>query len=217
MLVCEHCRTQFVRISKPTCFRCGSYLADDEAELCRSCEKKGHHYRQGMAVFEYQGVVKRAMSDLKFNGYSENAGFFASEALGEYGGRISQLAPDAIIPVPIHRSKRAYRGYNQAELIAGRISEELNIPMVTDLLVRNRRTSAQKLLGSRSRAENLTSAFTCDTGRYSFEEVRSRWPQVLLVDDIYTTGATMENCTSALLSAGVRTVDILSIAIGRNY
>lgn len=217
MLICEHCRERFVRIAQPTCFRCGCRLNDDEAELCHSCEKRKHHYRQGMAVFTYDGPVRRAMSDLKFNGFGENAEFFASEALEQYGRRITELSPDAIIPVPIHRSKRAYRGYNQAELIAERISDALGIPMVTDLLVRNRRTSAQKLLGSRSRADNLTSAFTCDMSRYSRDEVSRQWPHVLLLDDIYTTGTTMENCTCALLGAGVKTVDILSIAIGKSY
>lgn len=217
VLICEHCWSKFVRIGQPACMRCGRRLNDDEAELCGACEKSNHHYRQGMAVFTYDGPVRKAMSDLKFNGFGENADFFASEAIEQYGSRISNLAPDAIVPVPIHRSKRAYRGYNQAELIAGYIAEALEIPMVTDLLTRKRRTLAQKRLNPRSRADNLMSAFACDTSKYTHEEVARRYKHVLLVDDIYTTGATMENCTCALLAAGVETVDILSIAIGKNY
>ena len=217
MLVCEVCNEKFRRVKPPYCLKCGRHVEDETVELCDDCISKEHHYRAGIAVFEYDSIMRKAMSDLKFNSCRENAEFFSHEAVSLYKDRILELAPKALIPVPIHRSKRAYRGYNQAELIADGISAAVGIPVVKNLLVRSKRTEAQKQLGAESRSENLTNAFKCDLKSFSCETIVEDYSRVMIVDDIYTTGATMENCTRALKDAGVREVLILSIAIGIGY
>lgn len=161
--------------------------------------------------------MKQSMSDFKFNGCRENSEFYVSETLRLYSDAITRFNPDALVPVPVHISRKRLRGYNQAEVIAAGISGKTGIPMLNDLLYRRKKTVAQKVLNSEKRLENLKEAFTCDEAPYSYEDINIRFGRVLLVDDIYTTGSTMEGCTLALKKAGVREVGILSIASGFGY
>ena len=217
MLVCDRCRDRFRIVTPPFCMKCGRHIADEETEFCDECASKEHGYSVGFAAFVYDGMMKKAMSDLKFNSVSENADYFAEMSIKLCGERIKLFNPDVIIPVPIHPSKLALRGYNQAQLISDIIAERLGIRALNDLLIRNRRTRAQKRLGARARAENLKRAFSCDTQKYPEDYLRDNINRVLLVDDIYTTGTTMECCTEALVSAGIRDVAVLSVAIGYGF
>jgi len=187
------------------------------AEYCDECAGKDHSYSFGIAVFEYDSRMRRSMSDFKFNGWKENADYYVHTAVSLYEKEILGFAPGVLIPVPIHKSKLLYRGYNQAELIARGIGSRLGIRTVTDLLVRNKRTRAQKNLGQEDRSANLKTAFDCDRNKYGKEEIEKYFSRVLLIDDIYTTGATMEGCAGALIAAGVRQVGILSIAAGGGH
>ncbi len=217
MLVGDCCRNKFKRIREPSCMKCGRHIQYEEDDLCTQCKSKNHHYISGMSVFSYEGAVRTAMSDLKYSSVSENAEFFADEAVKHCGSRIKAFDPDIIVPVPIHSRRRALRGYNQAELIAEGIASAVKIPLVSDLLIRNKNTKAQKILDASARSGNVKNAFVCDMDRYNQDYISDHFGKVLLIDDIYTTGNTMENCTCALLEAGVAEVCILSIAIGSSY
>ena len=213
MLICDDCTDSFRKIAPPWCLKCGRHVEADE-EYCKECLSKEHSYSSGMAVFEYDSRMKRSMSDFKFNGWKENSDYYVSEAVRIHKADICRFAPSILVPVPIHSSKRALRGYNQAELIASGIGSRLQIPVVSDLLVRTKKTKAMKVLDKEGREANLKTAFICDLNRYSKNEIEKNFPKVMLVDDIYTTGATMEGCTRALLTAGVGKVAIFSIAAG---
>ena len=215
ILICPECENAFRLIAPPYCCKCGRHTQDG-LEYCSECASGSHSYVFGIAVFEYDGRMKRSMSDFKFNGWKENAGYYVHETLKLHSGDITGFCPDIIVPVPIHRSKRAYRGYNQAQILAEGIGEGLGIKVVSDLLLRRKKTRAQKQLGAESRGVNLENAFVCDTDRYSRDFISGSFRRVMLVDDIYTTGSTMEGCTRALMDAGVREVGILSIAAGGN-
>ena len=217
MLVCESCAAEFKLVEPPFCLKCGRHVEDEETELCDECASKDHRYSMGFSAFVYDGIMRRAMSDLKYSSAAENADYFAEIAAKTCGERVKMFNPDIIIPVPIHPSRRAERGYNQAQLISDRLSAALDIPSVNDLLLRRKKTAALKRLDAAGRAENLKQAFECDLKRYPREEISVRFGRVLLIDDIYTTGATMECCTEALLDAGVHEVAVLSVAIGYNY
>ncbi|MBO4414382.1 MAG: ComF family protein [Lachnospiraceae bacterium] len=197
----------------PYCLKCGRHVNEDD-EYCPECAAKDHSYTAGIAMFEYDSRMKRSMSDFKFNGWRENGDYYVAETLKYHADDILKFGPYALIPVPIHRSKRAYRGYNQAEIIADGIGDALDIRVVKDLLVRNKKTKAQKALGQESRSANLKSAFICNADKYDETQVRKLFPRVMLIDDIYTTGATMEGCATALINAGVQQVGILSITAG---
>ena len=213
MLICPDCRDAFRRILPPYCLKCGRHVNEDD-EYCPECAAKDHSYTAGIAMFEYDSRMKRSMSDFKFNGWRENGDYYVAETLKYHADDILKFGPYALIPVPIHRSKRAYRGYNQAEIIADGIGDALDIRVVKDLLVRNKKTKAQKALGQESRSANLKSAFICNADKYDETQVRKLFPRVMLIDDIYTTGATMEGCATALINAGVQQVGILSITAG---
>ena len=115
----------------------------------------------------------------------------------------------ALVPVPIHKRRYITRGYNQAELIARALSEETGIPVRTDMIIRTENTKPQKDLDDLAREENLVRAFA--PGR-----MNSVVPEcVCIVDDIYTTGSTIEACTNVVMAAGVKRVYYVSVAIGR--
>ena len=214
LTVCPDCARRFKHIEPPFCYKCGRHVEHDEDLLCSECAKKEHHYDRGYATFAYDNFMRQAMSDFKFNGMRENCLFFIKETVTAYKAAILEFAPQAIVPVPVHKTKRLFRGYNQAEVLAEELSKELGIPTVGDLLVRVRKTGASKKLDSRRRRINLQGAFACNTSKYSDTIIKTKFKKVLLVDDIYTTGSTMERCTLTLKSAGVLQVGILSISIG---
>ena len=125
-----------------------------------------------------------------------------------YGKWISSKKIEAIIPVPLHPSKKRKRGFNQAEILARELSEQTGIPVYTDVLFRIRKTSPQKMLGPGERKANLKGAFA----------VSAKWKacrNVLLIDDIYTTGSTIERCAGMLKKAGTENVWFLTISIGQ--
>lgn len=213
MLICPDCRDAFKTIDPPFCLKCGRHVRED-AEYCEECLEKDHGYSMGVSVFVYDSRMKRSMSDFKFNGWRENADYYVAETIRLRHREIREFEPDILVPVPVHKSKRAFRGYNQAELLADGIGKALGIRVVNDLLIRNKKTRAQKTLGQENRSANLMQAFVCDTGKYSQELIARSFRKVMIVDDIYTTGSTMEACTRVLRAAGVGRVGILSIAAG---
>ena len=112
-----------------------------------------------------------------------------------------------MIPIPIHKRKLEKRGYNQAELLADALGKKLDIPVERELLARVVNTEPQKSLDPEHREQNLKKAFQCTEKSVSYKKV-------LLVDDIYTTGATIEACTKSLHAAGIPDVYYTSVAIG---
>ena len=113
---------------------------------------------------------------------------------------------DALIPVPIHRTRRRERGYNQAEKIARAASEHLGVPVLADALIRTRMTGSQTKLNRKERGVNLEKAFACP----SPESLRGR--RLLIVDDVFTTGATAGRCAELLLAAGALEIGVLTLA-----
>ena len=126
---------------------------------------------------------------------------------------IESLGIDAVIPVPIHKNKYKKRGYNQAELLSRRIALIFNLSHYPDMLIRSVDTLPQKQFTPQARLNNLKKAFRFNSRYDNLVQTNSSL-SVLLVDDIYTSGATMEACTRILLSAGIPNVFVLSICIG---
>lgn len=137
----------------------------------------------------------------------EYADWYAGQIWDRYGTQLKQIHLQAIVPVPLHPSRLAERGYNQAEWIAKKLGVRMEIPVLSHGLRRRQKTTAQKFLGAGERSHNLESVFA--PGRQSVAGLT-----VLLVDDIYTTGATAENCTEVLLAAGATAVYLVNVCIG---
>ena len=208
-LICPPCRDRIRYVRPPVCFKCGKPLSDETRELCRNCEKRIPSFTEGISWAEYTSdYTRRMMNEVKYHGDPQLLNFPCADLLRRQGERIRAWDAEALIPVPVHRKRLLSRGYNQAEEIAIRLSQGLHIPVDSTLLSRRAETKAQKALTSEGRAMNLMGAF----------QVSHPCPYetLILVDDIYTTGATAEACTRTLLRVGAREVYFISLAIGHD-
>lgn len=206
--ICTSCRKKIIRIAEPVCKKCGKPLSDERKEYCGDCVRKHHSYRQGKAVFLYKGEMRQSMYRFKYNNRREYASFFAAEAAAQYAGWIRRRKIEAIVPVPMYPGKKCRRGYNQAEVFARALGRKLEIPVETKLVKRIRDTTPQKELNDSERRKNLQNAFQVMTQNIQYH-------QLLLVDDIYTTGSTMDAVTEVLLLAGVKNIYYICISIGQ--
>jgi ComF family protein len=195
--------------------KCSKPIEYEEKEYCSDCTRKAYHYNKGYAVWTYNESMKRSIADFKYKSKKENASFYINEILRLYGNVIKALSPDVIVPVPIHRSKYIERGYNQAEILALPIGKELNIPVLPKLLLRNKKTLPQKKLSDKERLRNLSEAFCYNSkAGCKYKKLIKR---VLLIDDIYTTGSTIEACTNVLKANGVLDVFFIVLCIGEGF
>lgn len=210
-LACAPCHEERQRILEPICHRCGKPLDSSQALFCVDCEEADFSYDRAWALWSYDAQMRRSIQQFKYQGRQEYADYYASQLLDAYGGLIRQLDPDVILPVPIHPSRRRTRGYNQAELLAVGLAQALDVPVLTDYLIRSRATTALKDLGRHARRQSLRSAFAINRRSIGWKYQLQR---VLLVDDIYTTGATVDACARVLKEAGSREVYVLCLCVG---
>lgn len=182
----------------------------DAGNLGAGSAASPHAYKQGKAVFVYRGGVVRSLYRFKYGGRREYAAFYASEAARLYGGWVRRHGMEAIVPVPLYAAKKRRRGYNQAEAFARALGRELSLPVEAGMVRRVRETTPQKELNDRQRRENLKGAFRFSPGG-------SRYSRILVVDDIYTTGSTVDAVAKALLSGGVEDVYFICISIGTGF
>jgi ComF family protein len=156
--------------------------------------------------FEFGGEIREIIHRFKYQGHVCLAPFLA-ESMCLNWARFGAGLPDVMVPVPMHRWKELWRGYNQAELLARQISQLMNLPLCCGLR-RTGRQRQQAQLRVEERQENVRNAFRAtSTGRLADRHV-------LLVDDVFTTGATLTAATVALRAAGVRQVSVLTVAKG---
>ena len=213
--ICTSCKDKLEYIHEPRCYRCSKPIEQEEQEYCRDCRHGPHHYDAGCAVWVYGDNMKHSVARYKYHGKKEYAKFYVEEVLRLYGDWIRKLSPDALVPVPIHKSKYMERGYNQADILARGIARELKLPVLSDLLIRNRKTLPQKMLNDKERFRNLKAAFEMN-GKQA-DSYPKQLSKVLLVDDIYTTGSTLEACARVLKSHGIKEVYFIVLCIGKGY
>lgn len=218
-LACPQCQTLLVPIEEPRCKKCSKPVDSEEIEYCLDCYTKRHHYKKGFALWVYDANMKKSITEFKFHGRQEYSDFYVDELVKKFHKEIQKIAPDVLVPIPIHKSKHTQRGYNQAEILAKGIGEKLNVPVISHLLKRDRRTLPQKQLNDKERLKNLLQAFSFSREElFKFEEkYNKKVRKVMLVDDIYTTGSTIEACTGILLQNDIEEVYFISICIGKGY
>ena len=129
---------------------------------------------------------------------------------------IKKWQADAIIPVPLHIGKYRKRGYNQAEIIANEIAALANIPVINDVLFRKRNTRAQKHFGKEKRRKNLEGAFYADEKKLKMYVDEKNIKRVIIVDDIYTTGSTINACAKILRQTGIESY-FITMCIGDGF
>lgn len=197
-LVCRKCCGKIPFLEQPLCFSCGRPLRDAGAEYCESCAATHHFYIRGFAPFAYDGIVRDSILRLKYSHRAEYAAFYAHAAVFFGKDLLDVWHPEAIVPIPIHHSRLIRRGYNQAALFAAALSERTGIQKL-EALARVHSTRPMKELDAEERRRNLIRAFRIDPS----VRVPAR---VLVADDIYTTGATIDAAAAVLKRAGASEV-----------
>ena len=209
-LICGDCAPRIRYVEEPACKKCGKPLEKEETEYCADCGRRKHAYSRGKAVFPYDRLMRASVARFKYRGRREYADFYAEELVRRCGEAVRAWEPDALVPIPLHKSRMRKRGFNQAELVALKAGKMLGIPVESKLLIRARKTSPQKELNDAQRRANLKNAF-----QVRQNDVRLK--KVVLIDDIYTTGSTIDAAALALLEHGVEKVYFLTICIGRGF
>lgn len=199
------CNVRYVRGN--TCMKCGKPLEKDSTdEYCADCKKNRHFFDRGFSVFEYRSI-SGSVYRFKYMGRQEYAYFYAKATRKLLRKKLMHLGIEAIIPVPMFRDKERKRGYNQAAVYARAVSTEFGIPVIENLVARKRDTIPMKELDASGRRNNLKNAFNIEKNDVKFR-------CVLIIDDIYTTGTTIDEVTRVLKAAGVKRVYFLTLAIG---
>lgn len=206
MMICPECTGIFRPVSENYCLKCGRPV-DPNAEYCRDCLERDRIFDEGRGVFLYDGRMRKSLIRYKYYGCREYADYYADSMCRRGYTDIRRWKPDLIIPVPLHRRKLRRRGFNQAGYLAVRMGECLGIPVSENSLKKIRSTQSQKKLDAVQRRKNLRQAFQATE---NFEGLA-----VLLVDDVYTTGGTMEAAASCLKAAGARKVYFMTLCMGR--
>lgn len=204
-LFCSECQRKVEFVLPPLCPLCGSPSSNDQ--LCRQCQRDAPAIDGIRSVAFFEGPLRQAVHAFKYRGLRSLAAPLAS-LMAVYCRR-DPLPADAIVPVPLHRSRLRERGYNQAALLARALGAEIGLPVHEDWLVRTRATPPQVGLDASGRKMNVAGAFHCRDG----DAVAGC--RVLLVDDVCTSGATLESCSLALCQAGARSVWAFTLARAR--
>ncbi|MDD3797263.1 MAG: ComF family protein, partial [Lachnospiraceae bacterium] len=205
--VCDGCRKKLPYIREPRCMSCGKVLKREEQEYCQSCEKGLHSFDQGISTFLYEKKLRHSIHRMKFQNRREYLDFYAEEMVRESRRYLLAWKPDVLIPIPMYRRKEKARGYNQSRLLAEKIGRLTGIEVDCKSVIRCRETLPQKELTAQERKKNLKGAFQITAP----EQIKKR---ILLIDDIYTTGATVDAVSSLLKKHGAGPVYFLTICSG---
>lgn len=183
--ICERC---WDRVSWHQSQACGRCRRPSSRSVCLRCAGALTSLDGLVAVAEFDGVAREAVHALKYNGRHAIAGM-----LGRLMAGVAPAPVDLVVPVPLHASRRRERGYDQSALLAGRVARELGLPHAPRALTRTRRTEQQATLQADRRRANVAGAFVSRPWRGE---------AILLVDDVATTGATIDAAARALKEAG---------------
>ena len=198
---CASCATQVQLLSPPLCVHCNLPIA--AGDLCEHCRHNPSSLAGIRAATRYADPIREAIIRLKFHGWQALA-----DSLSLYLWQIWQHEPlpvDALVPVPSDKTRLRARGYNQSTLLARGLSRHIGKPVWEEALERTRPTTRQVELTAAQRWQNVDGAFRC-------REHAVQGRVILLVDDICTTGATLEACAAELRAAGARAVWGMTVA-----
>ena len=208
--VCPDCAGRIKIIEGPRCMRCSKPVSSEKEEYCYDCSHTHHYYERGYSLWLHNGAVQESVYKFKYHNQRIYGRYYAKELVKHYEASVRSFHIDVIIPIPLFKKRRKERGFNQAEILAREIGAYMELPVDTRYLFRVRSTNPQKKLDPESRRRNLKNAFATNPG--------TRPPAaVLLGDDIYTTGNTIDSAARALKRAGVQKVYFLTISIGQGY
>ena len=196
------------RVESPFCARCGRELASEPSAsgLCARCRSTPFQVERIRSAVYSEGALREAIHAFKYDGVTALAAPLAS-LMVEYWSK-QPTSVDVVVPVPLHERRLRRRGFNQAALLARELAKQVQLPLDEGSLVRHRSTAAQVDLDADERRENVRDAFRCIGDSVAGKDV-------LLIDDVCTTGSTLEACATALREGGAKSVQALTLARAR--
>ena len=208
--LCVDCRRELPRIEGPRCQICSGPFAGqiETAFTCPNCQERGFQFSCAVAAYRSSGVVREFIHRFKYN-----RKVYLRHVLAEWlrenlaDTRLQSPPIDRIVPVPLHAARRRERGFNQARVLAELLSEQSGIPL-SDCVRRIRYTTTQTRYDRQTRMQNLRNAFDLRKSA----EVRNL--HLLLIDDVFTTGSTVDECAGILMAAGAASVRVATVARG---
>ncbi len=194
------------RVNENYCLKCGRLIKDAAKELCHECVSKQRYFDRGVSLSLYDGQMKKSILMFKDGFRFEYGRYYADELHKTHREFFNSISVDIIIPVPISKKKLRKRGYNQSEVIAARLGELLHREVKSDI-VKKLSGKDQKTLNAENRKKNLKNAFIlCD------DIVQSK--RILLVDDVFTTGSTIDTLAKLLKEKGAVEVYFCTVCTG---
>jgi len=199
--LCTDCLNEIEAIEPPVCPYCGlPWPGDGRADICGRCQVSPLQLDGFRACAIHDGPLRKAIHQFKYEDLRGLAGLLG-QLMADGWNRLApnDLELDALVPVPLHRNRQRQRGYNQAALLARELGDCLQLPVIEDAVVRSRATAPRVDLNAQARRANVRDAFHCQGNGLSGKHV-------LLVDDVCTTGSTLESACLALRGVGVSSV-----------
>ena len=206
--ICPDCLSQIHYIGRPLCIRCGKPFSHEMItdHFCGECLTRKRHFTRARAVGLYTGIFRKALHRFKYQWKHCLATPLGTLMARRMESFFSDGTYHCMVPVPLHPRRLRKRGFNQALVLARVLSRIYHIPLDRDNLVRTRWTQSQVGLSERERKDNVKGAFAV------LESARITQRTILLLDDIYTSGSTVDECSKVLITAGARQVDVLTLA-----
>lgn len=206
--ICHGCLQNINPVPLQACARCGSPIPEGRVgkAVCLSCSAMGRHAGKLFAVSPFDGPMSVLIRQFKFRGHTEVAalgGQLLAAALQRAKGDEEY---DLLVPVPLHIRRLRQRGFNQSLLLAREVGRITGIAVARDALSRHRWTMPQLGLDEKSRRENVRGAFGVTDPACIMNK------RILLIDDVFTTGCTANECAVTLMAAGARAVDVMTLA-----
>jgi ComF family protein len=209
-VVCQSCWDRAKLIEAPFCTACGYAFASKaisaEKALCGPCRRNLYRFDVARAWAPFQEPVKEVIHQLKYGCHPSLARPLAVRLASTYETHRQRLQADWMLPVPLHPARERERGFNQASEIARHLSRMVGVPLARGWLLRTRPTEVQAGLTRRERRRNVSGAFAMSKSA----EIRGR--TVLIVDDVFTTGATLNECARILKQSGTAKIAVLTVA-----
>ncbi|MEQ8176487.1 MAG: ComF family protein [Syntrophomonadaceae bacterium] len=209
---CAECTDNMERLryQLPICDKCGKYI-ESESGLCSDCKERMPAFEISRATGPYTDLYRIAIKVLKFIG-KKNLAYRMGCMMAKVVKEEKRFWPiDLVVPVPSSQGSLKQRGFSQTDLLARQVAKKLKLKVGVNLLVRVKDTPTQRELTREEREKNLQSAFDIK------DRKKVQGKSILLVDDVYTTGSTIRECTRILLEAGAARVSVITWATGIAY
>lgn len=196
---CNNCETDIIRQTQ-RCTQCAKPC--EYSEFCGNCVNSPPVYTRTTVLFNYDYPAKKLIHEFKFKKRAELSVFFADRLSNKIKNQ--KALPEILIPVPLHRKRQLVRGYNQSMELAKHLSSRLNIPLNSKLCERIVNTDPQSKLSKKSRKKNVKNAFSLSNNKVS--------KHIAIIDDVITTGATINEIATTFKKAGCEQIDVWAIA-----